>query len=156
MKKFLFLLFAISTTLSFYSCGSTKYLPVSISSKKSFSSYKYVYVDRINSSGSFYSSGCDILQSLLMKKGFLVLSLSDYYALSSSQTYSTMKVTVAVGGTRNIGIWGDRTTEVTLQFVSAATNDIVCVCTGEGYGGTSFQSDDVEVAVTRCINSLFP
>ena len=89
-----------------------------------------------------------------MKKGFVILSHNQYLNMSASTARSTMKVIYGEGGTRSVGFTGGYTREVTLQFVSAATNDLICVCTAEGIGPT--ERDDAEVAVTRCIQKLFP
>jgi hypothetical protein len=74
--------------------------------------------------------------------------------MSTSMADKTMIVAYGEGGTRTVGLFGEFTREVTLLFVSAATNDIICVCTAEGMGHTPFE--DVEIAVGRCIQRLFP
>ena len=154
MKKLIAFTIVVATMLTLLSCMSVKYLPVSVSQRQSFSSYKYAYVDTYNSHGTYSNHCCDIVAGLLMKKGFVVISYNQYLNMSASTAHSTMKVTYGEGGTRSVGFTGGYTREVTLQFVSVATNDLICVCTAEGIGHTD--RDDVEVAVTRCIQRLFP
>jgi hypothetical protein len=154
MKKIVKNTLVIVTLLTILSCGTTKYLPVSVSQRQSFDKYKYVYVDVINSRGSYSYHGCEVLAGLLMKKGFVVLNYSQYLNMSYSTAQNTMKVSYGAGGKRSVGFTGGFTREVTLQFVSATTSDIICICTAEGMG--SSELDDVEVAVTRCIQKLFP
>jgi hypothetical protein len=48
--------------------------------------------------------------------------------------------------------WGGYTIEVTIQFVSAKTNSLVCSCTAEGIGST--EADDIREAITRCLDKL--
>jgi hypothetical protein len=44
------------------------------------------------------------------------------------------------------------TIEVTIQFVSAKNNNIVCSCTAEGQGET--EADDIRQAISRCLQGL--
>ncbi len=154
MRKIANFTIVVATVLTLLSCGSVKYLPVSVSQRQSFSNYKYAYVDTYNSHGTYSFHGCDVVAGLLMKKGFVILDYNQYLNMSTSTAYNTMIVTYGEGGTRSVGFTGGYTREVTLQFVSAATNDLICVCTAEGMGST--ERDDAEVAVTRCIQRLFP
>ncbi len=154
MKKYVNFAVTIVAILSIISCGTVRYLPVSVSQKQSFSNYKYVYVDPYHSYGSYKYYGCDVVAGMLMKKGFIMLSYNQYINMPTSMAYSTMEVTYGEGGTRSVDIFGGFTREVTLQFVSAATKDIICVCTAEGMGKTA--SEDAEIAVRRCILKLFP
>ena len=43
--------------------------------------------------------------------------------------------------------------EVTIQFSSANTHAVVCTVTGEGYGDT--EADDIRLAITRCLDTVF-
>ena len=45
------------------------------------------------------------------------------------------------------------TIEVTLQFVSAKSHEMVCSCTAEGQGET--EADDIRMAIQRAISGLF-
>lgn len=44
--------------------------------------------------------------------------------------------------------------EVTIQFISAQTNSLVCSCSAEGQGET--EADDIRMAITRCLSTIFP
>ena len=157
MKKLIAFTIVVATMLTLISCGSMKYLPVSVSKRQSFSKYEYVYVDHMRSNGSFSSDGCDMLAGMLMKKGFVVLSQFDYLDLEPSKANKTMVAIVGVGRKRAMGLFGDQTAqEVTLQFVSASTNDLICVCTCEGSSSSGTPWGNVEAAVVRCVESLFP
>ena len=46
------------------------------------------------------------------------------------------------------------TIEVTIQFSSAKTNEMICSCTAEGQGET--EADDIRQAIRRALTSLFP
>ena len=152
MKKLANFTICVVTMLTLISCA-VKYQPVSVSQRQSFTNYKYVFVDPYNSHGSYSSLGCDMLAGLLMKKGFIILSYSQYLNMSTSIARNTMVVTIGEGRKRSVG-FGGYTREVTLQFVSAATNDLICICTAEGMGETEW--NDHEVALTRCVQRLFP
>ena len=54
-------------------------------------------------------------------------------------------------GGRNRGL--GYTIEVTLQFISAETNEMVCSCTAEGQGST--EADDIRQAIKRALGALF-
>ena len=45
------------------------------------------------------------------------------------------------------------TIEVMIQFINAETHDVICTVTGEGIGDT--EADDVRIAVTRCLDTIF-
>lgn len=153
MKKIVTFTIVVATVLNLLSCGTVKYRPVSVSQHQSFSSYRYVYVDAGNSHGTYTYLTCDVIAGLLMKKGFVVLDLFQYQNMSTTMARSTMKVTYGAGSKRSVG-FGSYTREVTMQFISAWTNDLICVCTAEGMGETEHEDEDV--AVTRCIQRLFP
>ena len=48
---------------------------------------------------------------------------------------------------------GGYTIEVTIQFVSAKSNELISSCTAEGQGQT--EADDIRQAITRCLSALF-
>ena len=152
MKKPVYLAICVVIMLTLISCA-VKYQPVSVSQRQSFNNYQYVFVDPYSSHGTYSSLGCDMLEGLLMKKGFVVLSYNQYLNLSPSMARSTMIVRYGAGRNRSVG-FGGYTTNVTLQFLSAVTNDLICICTAEGMGETEW--NDVQVALNRCIQRLFP
>ena len=73
--------------------------------------------------------------------------------LKSELADITLIVNYGESGRRNTGL-GGYTIEVTIQFISAKTNSLVCSCTAEGQGST--EADDIRQAITRCLNELIP
>ena len=61
-----------------------------------------------------------------------------------------MIINYGESGRRNRGL--GYTIEVTIQFVSAKSNELICSCTAEGQGET--ETDDIRQAITRCISGL--
>ena len=55
-------------------------------------------------------------------------------------------------GRRNRGL--GYTIEVTIQFISAKTKQMICSCTAEGQGET--EADDIRQAIRRALDGLFP
>ena len=66
----------------------------------------------------------------------------------------TLIVNYGETGRRNIlgGLLG-YTIEITLQFLSAQTLDIVCTSTAEGMGST--EADDIRIAINRALEHVF-
>ena len=63
-------------------------------------------------------------------------------------------MTYGESGRRNL--WGGvlgYTMEVTIQFLSAQTHEIICTCTAEGLGDT--EADDIRKAISRALDGLF-
>ena len=56
MRKIVNFTIVVATVLTLLSCGSVKYLPVSVSQRQSFSNYKYAYVDTYNSPAQEFAS----------------------------------------------------------------------------------------------------
>ena len=63
----------------------------------------------------------------------------------------TLIVNYGESGRRDV-FWG-YTIEVTIQFLSANTNEVVCVTTAEGIGDT--EADDITKAITRALDAVF-
>lgn len=139
------------------SCGPLK--PVTIIENSSTENYKYIYITPTSSltsstgvsySGQYYSSSksinpSDIITGILTKEGFIRLP-----ELKDELTNETLIVNYGESGTRNRGL--GYTIEVTIQFVSAKTNELVSSCSAEGQGDT--EADDVRQAVTRSLSAL--
>jgi hypothetical protein len=151
------LLFSI---LLFNSCVTT-YLPATSIKNADIKSYKYIYITPTNSLtssqgatnfyGQYYSTSktinpSDEITGLLSKEGFIRLP-----ELKSELANETLIVNFGKSGTRDTGM-GGYTIEVTIQFISANTNKLVCSCTAEGQGST--EADDIRIATTRCLNKL--
>lgn len=50
--------------------------------------------------------------------------------------------------------WEGYTIEVTIQFISANLNTLICSCIAEGQGET--EADDIRQAITRCLTEVIP
>lgn len=141
-----------------YSCTSLK--PVTTIKNGSIDTYKYIYITPTNSltsssgatvNGQYYSSSktvnpSDVITGILSKEGFIRLP-----KLKPELTDETLVINYGESGRRNTGL-GGYTIEVTIQFVSAKTNLLVCSCTAEGQDST--EADDIMQAITRCLNEL--
>ncbi len=150
---------------------SVKYAPVE--------NFKYAYIPPTNGltsgtgkmsvsvSESGYGSGSgssktksvnpsDIIAGGLMKEGFIILP-----ELTSELSNETLIVNYGESGRRdmwcydtfNYGDYAGYAIEVTIQFISAETKQMICSCTAEGQGAT--EADDIRMAIRRCLSSLF-
>lgn len=63
----------------------------------------------------------------------------------------TLIINYGESGTRKTG-WGGNAIEVTIQFLSAKSNTLVCSCTAEGQDST--EADDIREAINRCLDEL--
>ena len=63
----------------------------------------------------------------------------------------TMIINYGETGRRPAGL--GYTIEITLQILSAKTNEVLCVVTGEGQGET--EADDIRIAINRCLEELY-
>ena len=88
----------------------------------------------------------DIISGELIKNGFIVLP-----ELQSELNSKTLIVSYGETGRRNRGF--GYTIEVTIQFISADTHELVCSCTAEGQGET--EADDIRKAIRRALSGLF-
>lgn len=143
------------------SCAPTKRLkPVTSISNESIYNYKYVYITPTSSltsgsgitvSGQYISSSntvnpSDVISGILTKQGLIRLP-----ELNKDRTNETLIVNYGESGRRNFGL-GGYTIEVTIQFITAANNTLVCSCTAEGIGST--EANDIRSAITRCLNEV--
>ena len=122
--------------------------------------YKYAYISPTNSltssygttiNGQYYSSSksvnpSDVISGILSKKGLVILPYQ-----KTELTEETLLVNYGESGRRNTGL-GGYTIEVTIQLISAKTNELICSCTAEGQGST--EADDIRQAITRCMSSI--
>lgn len=126
--------------------------------------FKYAYIlptkELISSTGStfggqygIYGSSTtksvnpsDIISGALIQKGYIVLP-----EIKSELAEETLIVNYGESGRRNRGF--GYTIEVTIQFISASTNELVCSCTAEGQGST--EADDIRQAIKRALDGLF-
>ena len=128
----------------------------------SIDSYKYIYTTPTNSLtsssgttivGQYYSSSktvnpSDVIIGIFSKEGYIRLT-----ELKPELAEETLIINYGESGKRNIGL-GGYTIEVTIQFISAKSNSLICSCTAEGLGET--EADDIRQAIARCLNELIP
>lgn len=158
MKKIILLLATIGILVA--SCKVTL-KPVTTVENGNLSDYKYIYISPTNSLtsssggttiyGQYYSSGksvnpIDVIAGRFLKEGFIRL-----LELNPDLMDETMVVNYGESGRRDVA--RGYTIEVTIQVVSAQTSELVCSCTGEGFGET--EVDDIRIAITRCLSGLF-
>ena len=72
--------------------------------------------------------------------------------IKSELAKETVIVNYGESGRRNRGF--GYTIEVTIQFISADTNQMICACTAEGQGST--EADDIRQAIRRALEGVFP
>ena len=89
----------------------------------------------------------DVISGVLIKEGFIILP-----ELKSELSNETLIVNYGESGRRNRGL--GYTIEVTIQFISAKTKQMICSCTAEGQGET--EADDIRQAIRRALDGLFP
>ena len=142
-------LFIILVATLLFSCRALTYSTIV---NHSIKDYKYVLLP--TSAGAYYGTDGygmktagpnELIAGNLMSNGFIRLDKLENHLMDE-----TLIVTFGESGRYNRG-WG-YTIEVTIQFISAESNDLVCSCKAEGQGST--EADDVIMAITRCLESL--
>lgn len=152
----------VLSSILFVGCRSLK-API-IQNYEPIDTYRYFYImpssELTSSSGGVYGTGygvygasytksinpSDVIFGTLLKHGFVRLPELDQSLLDK-----TLIVNYGESGRRS-KLMG-YTIEVTIQFLSAKTYSVVCVCTAEGMGST--EADDIRIAINRALNSLF-
>ena len=91
----------------------------------------------------------DVIAGMLIKEGFVVLP-----ELKDELLDETLVVNYGESGRRDIwgGLFG-YTLEITLQFISARSHEVLCTTTAEGMGST--EADDIRQAIERALSALF-
>lgn len=148
----------------FESCATTL-LPVTVTRNSALEGYRYVYITPTSGltsttgavfggtygvygssqSKSIYPS--DIIAGIMLKKGFMQVP-----QISPDLAAQTLIINYGESGRRSVGL--GYTIEVTIQFLSAKTHEIVCVSTAEGIGST--EADDIRIAINRALDEVFP
>lgn len=165
MKEFRVLTIILITVLA-NSCAILK-SPI-ITKNDSLEGYKYIFISPTqsltSSTGGVYGGNygvygsnssksvnpSDVISGKLTKEGFIRLS-----ELKPDLLDETLIVNYGESGRRIVaGGLGGYTIEVTIQFISAKSNTLVCSCTAEGQGET--EVDDIRKAINRCLSALFP
>jgi hypothetical protein len=153
--------FSLLMAILFFNSCSTTLLPATSVKNEELRNYKYIYITPTNSLtsssgstnfyGQYYSTSktinpSDEISGILSKQGLIRLP-----EIKRELANETLIVNFGKSGTRDTGM-GGYTIEVTIQFISANTNTLVCSCTAEGQGTT--EADDIRIATTRCLNKL--
>lgn len=156
------LIFAVCSVLMLGACAPlrtpviVKHAPVEM--------FKYAYIsptkELTSSTGSTYGgqygiygssmtksvNPSDIIAGILIQKGYVILP-----EIKPELAKETVIVNYGESGRRNRGL--GYTIEVTIQFISADTNQMICSCTAEGQGST--EADDIRQAIKRALDGLF-
>ena len=148
--------------LIFASCVTLQ--PVRVTRNASLDNYTYFYITptetKTGSTGGVYGNGygvygsstskstnpADIISGYLIKRGMVQLP-----ELKNDLADKTMIINYGETGRRSAGL--GYTIEITLQIISAKTNEVICVLTGEGMGDT--EADDIRIAINRCLDELY-
>lgn len=159
MKKVLFLCISV-ICLS----GCATLLPPTVIRHSTLDSFKYVYItptsEKTSVTGGTYGgqygiygststhsiNPTDVIAGHFLKRGYIRLP-----EINPGLADQTLIVNYGESGRRST-VWG-YTIEVTIQILSAQTNEVVCVGVAEGQGKT--EADDVRIAINRCMNEIF-
>ena len=156
------LISAICIILLMDACAPLK-IPVIVKNAP-IETFKYAYIsptkELTSSTGSTYGgqygiygssttksvNPSDIIAGILIQNGFIIVP-----EIKSELAKETVIVNYGESGRRNRGF--GYTIEVTIQFISADTNQMICSCTAEGQGST--EADDIRQAIKRALDGLF-
>jgi len=151
--------FVVCVILMLASCSSLR-LPVIVKNAP-IETFKYAYIsptkELISSIGGTYGgqygiygssrtrsiNPSDVIAGALIKEGFIILP-----ELKSELANEILIVNYGESGRRSDII------EVTIQFISAETKQMICSCTAEGDGAT--EVDAIRQAIRRALDGLFP
>ena len=145
----------------FFSCSSPKLLPTKVERVSGLDGYLYAVVPITGTKNSAITAiyngyggstsqsinPHDVIVGALLKKGYIVLP-----EVNNEYIDKTFIVNYGESGKRKTGL-GGYTLEVTISFVSAKSYKPLCSCVAEGQGST--EADDIRVAITRCLDTLF-
>lgn len=157
-------LFALCAALFASGCRSLK--SPTVMRNASIDSIKYAYVMPTGGLTSGYGAmsalfgesvtrsvnPAGVIAGALMKRGYTVLNEA-----RPELAAQTMIVAYGESGRRNTGL-GNYAIEVSIQFVSAHTNETLCSCTAEGRVFEEFgsvEADGIRQAIDRCLSALF-
>lgn len=143
------------------SCGSMR-APIVKTYDDSITNYRYFCITPTgnytsNGGTNWMSSGSSIgkiksinpantIAGILFKNGYIQVN-----EVNPDNAKETMIVNFGETGRRNINL--GYSIEVTIQFVSAYSQQPICICTAEGQGET--EADDVRKAIHRALEPLF-
>ena len=156
MKTIRFYFFITSFLFILSGCRALK-APVIVGNVPA-QTYQYVYIQpttELTSGASNLYTGAmmtksvnpsDVIAGELIKNGFVILP-----ELKPELIDRTLIVNYGESDRHNRGL--GYTIEVTIQFISAKSHEVVCTCTAEGQGET--EADDIRQAIRRALSSLF-
>ena len=161
MKSFKF--FSVICCILFLSsCASLQ--PAIVTRYTPLDGYRYVYITPTSgltsSTGSVYGGNygvygssvnksvnpSDIIAGYMMRKGYVQVP-----EIKPELASQTLIINYGETGRRSV-FWG-YTIEITLQFLSAQSHEVVCTSTAEGMGET--EADDIRIAINRALDELF-
>ncbi|MBD5440762.1 MAG: DUF4136 domain-containing protein [Treponema sp.] len=159
MNKALLIIFL---TLCAVLTGCVTLQPATVIKNDDMNNYQYLIINGTTSltsgtgqtiNGIYYSESKsvnprDVISGYMAKKGFIILSETERMPLYLDKT---LIVNYGESGRRDV-FWG-YTTEVTIQFISPETKQLVFSSTAEGIGST--EADDIKKAITRALDALF-
>ena len=152
--------------LVFASCESLLPVPQPVKIKRNapLDQYTYFYITpteaKTGSSGFGYYLGsgvylnspnrttnpADIITGYLINKGLVRVP-----EIKDELSDKTMIINYGETGRRRTD--HGYSSEVTLQFVSAKTNEVICVIIAEGRGAS--EVDDIRIAINRCLEEMY-
>lgn len=161
LRKFIYSATILLALISLSGCASMR--PATITkTEDSVYNYRYFHVtqtgDYTGSTGVYgnqygvyggitkSTNPASIISGILFKNGFVQVN-----EIKPDKAAETMIVSFGETGRRNVNL--GYSIEVTIQFVSASTQNLVCSCTAEGQGDT--EADDVRKAIERALKPLF-
>lgn len=162
MKKLTILVIIIGSMLTL-ACSSLK-APV-IQQIESVKNYKYIYITPTSELTSGYSdvykgygggktqsvNPADVISGIMFKQGFIRLP-----ELNNDLLEETLIINYGEGGKRTIVL--GYAIEITIQFISAKSKNIVCTCTAEGRSSSGLgqtEADAIRTAINDALNPLF-
>ena len=161
-SKTIILILAIASIIS--GCGSVKPTTINRNPGDDLKNYTYFFVNPTGSknssigivTGSGYgvfgattttsTDPIDIISGYLMKLGYVRIAEID-----EKISDKTLVISYGETGKRELNL--GYATEVTMQFTSSESHALVCTVTGEGQGDT--EADNVRIAITRCLDTVF-
>lgn len=160
--KSLLAILCVALSILASGCASMRPPVVNTYNNDSIANYKYFYVsptgDYTSSTGVYGNqfgvyggrtksiNPSTIISGILFNNGYIQVN-----EVNPKNASETMVVTFGETGRRNVNL--GYTIQVTIQFISAATQLPICTCTAEGQGET--EADDVRKAIQRALEPLF-
>ena len=145
--------------------GCVSLAPTTITRNQSLDGYKYVYItptaERNSVSGATFGgsygvygatssnsiSPSELIAGFIMNRGYIRVP-----EIKKENASVTMIVNYGDGNMRYEGL-GNHAIEVTLQLISAETNELICVAKADAIGNTD--SDAIRNAINKCLNEIF-